>query len=229
MSELETAPGTQRETLTSLCGGPDSSGSNPSPRPGRIAGILQRAKGAAFTVVVLWICGVPCNCLFDAPALGYTDPALRTLNAIIFFIVLWGPQVLFNAGYCAKTGATIGMGIAGLTFSADPPGPIGAFQCFRRSLMGVVCVPLLPLSLAIMLTDRHSRSLPDIICRTTVRVLRRDTARDPAKKSSGDRSSNDLPCCENCGYSLKGLVSSRCPECGQPFARVGTSGRAGRE
>ncbi len=84
---------------------------------------------------------------------------------IFHFFVL---PVLFNAAYSARRGGTFGMVQCELAYERHKGGPTTAVRRFCRAAVGTLCVPLVPVSLAIFLTDPFKRTLPDLLCGTTV-------------------------------------------------------------
>jgi len=200
------------------------------PQIGTIAPISMRIAAAGFSAALLFPLGFLSNSLIT---MGWVDPWFGRLHLVhpwmtttTFFYLIVALPAVCNAGYSMWCGATLGMSLEGTAFRACPAGRIGPVRCFLRVLLGVLLVPLLPVSVAIMLTDRYRRSLADVICGTTVRVTHTRGFRNMGIRSRRrpqprhDAAGNPLsppPYCDYCGYPLVGLQNPRCPECGEPF------------
>ncbi len=192
--------------------------------------MILRIAAAGFSASLLFPLCLLSNMLLT---LGWADPWFGRLNSIhpwitgvvIIYVIVALPAVC-NAGFSVWRRATLGMWIENTTFRACPAGRIGALRCYLRVIAGVLLVPLLPVSIAIMLTDRYKRSLADVICGTTVRVIhakRLGGRRIRSRKNRGpmpdaaDSPISEPLFCDNCGYCLTALQDARCPECGEPF------------
>jgi uncharacterized RDD family membrane protein YckC len=199
------------------------------PAPGDLASIRQRGDAAATSAarIVLWV--FACGFLFCAVGAGLPSarspgPLQHIADAWLIFLTYIFP-LLVNAIYSARYGGTFGMVKYGIGYARHPGGQTSRFRCFVRTFAGILCMPLLPISLLTMYVDAHRRSLADLLCGTTVRVgtwdrpsrvkgfphFGRDTSADGIDES---------PYCARCGYSLRGLQTPRCPECGTPFRPV---------
>ncbi len=64
--------------------------------------------------------------------------------------------------------ATYGMKARKLVFSDVAGGSLGSGRYLLRVLVGMICVPLLPLSVITCLMSKQRRSIPDYLCGTVV-------------------------------------------------------------
>jgi len=69
---------------------------------------------------------------------------------------------------------TCGMRMVGLRFGTVQGGPIGFWRCLGRIVLGVILVPVLPVSAWMAARDRLYRTLADLVCGTAVWVEPRE-------------------------------------------------------
>jgi uncharacterized RDD family membrane protein YckC len=84
------------------------------------------------------------------------------------FFAVWLFPLLVNALYSTKANATYGMAHRGICFRCAHSPQIQPGKCFIRSVVGVLCLPLAPLSLVIMCVDPSKRTVADLLCGTIV-------------------------------------------------------------
>jgi len=114
----------------------------------------------------------------------FTDASLTYITCLIALIYLdrnygwlvergayWWPPMAWGIIYLCSVAAfcgSIGMKALGLKFASIRGGQIGPWHAITRVLVGVVFIPLSPISLVCAIVDRRRRSLADIVCRTVL-------------------------------------------------------------
>lgn len=98
--------------------------------------------------------------------------------------------------------ATYGMRVRRVEFRLPDGAYISFGRCALRIFLGMLALPLGPVSLLLAMTDPQRRTIADRLCGTVVCLS----------------ATVDNAYCRGCGYNLTGLTERRCPECGMPFA-----------
>jgi hypothetical protein len=175
--------------------------------------VVRRAE-AAFTTalivvvmgaIVAWLVGtaLPVDQFMRAAGVN-AGVADACAGFFVFGIpVAW---MLFDG---ALRRATYGMRKRNLIFRKGEGQDITFWPCCARILVGILLLPVIPVSAVLAVFDARHRTAADLLCGTGVYM----------------RPDGETGRCTKCGYDLRGLPAPRCPECGAPFAPAANSKR----
>ena len=179
----------------------------------RIAGLVRRVEATATSAVPVvvwaflgpWLLG---SVLRVESALNYVLaeplPDWLLLGGVWALAAVW---VVLDGATIRKASdggmrrATYGMRSRGVEFRSPNLEVISFGECALRIIVGILVLPLAPISFFVAVRDRQRKTIPDWVCGTVVCL----------SEKCEDRF------CAKCGYNLRGLTEQRCPECAKPF------------
>jgi uncharacterized RDD family membrane protein YckC len=166
-----------------------------------VAPMVRRFEACATTFVfaVFWV-------FLGMPLIGKIIPVTKIIAASgvpvsVTLGTMWNLPVIWIILDGARSRATYGMRHRKLIFAASDGCELTFLSCSVRILVGILLLPLAPISFAMGMHDSRNRTLADRLCGTVVYM---QLAGTPGY-------------CVGCGYCLYGLPEPRCPECGLAF------------
>jgi uncharacterized RDD family membrane protein YckC len=153
----------------------------PAPLPTRVGAAFRSALGIGAWCFV-WLLAFATG--LWQPLLHHPNPTVRHIADVCIGIWIWVVPLLLNALYAARRAGTYGMVHRRLILVNEEGRPVFGPQAFLRAVVGILLLPLVPVSVITALLTAHRRSLADLVCGT--KVCQRGTP-SQAQKDLGEK------------------------------------------